>query len=167
MKTLIIGYGNTLRGDDGIGFLVAEQVAERAWPNVRSLSQQQLTPELAADLAQSDRVCFLDAWIGGTVPKVQRIEAIALQPSNHHDWTPETLLLLTEKLYCSKPLAYRFLMPAVEFEFGEHLSELAQEAMVWAIQTLETWIYQLPPVTGWPSSSSESESRWNEEVRDA
>lgn len=62
MKTLVIGFGNTLRGDDGVGPLVAEQVDTWNLRNVRSLSVHQLTPELAADIAQVETVFFIDAW---------------------------------------------------------------------------------------------------------
>ena len=59
MKTpgmdLVIGYGNTLRGDDGVGVLVAD--ALEGWNQaVRTLSVQQLTPELAADI---------ESWLTG------------------------------------------------------------------------------------------------------
>ena len=40
---LVIGIGNPLRGDDGVGALLAEQAGGR--------SVHQLTPELAAELA--------------------------------------------------------------------------------------------------------------------
>jgi hydrogenase maturation protease len=63
MKTLVIGYGNTLRGDDGVGSLVAEQVATWSLPDVRSHSIHQLTPELAAEIAQAEQIFFIDASI--------------------------------------------------------------------------------------------------------
>ncbi len=43
-KVLVIGYGNTLRSDDGAGKRVAELVAEWQLLNVRSLLVHQLTP---------------------------------------------------------------------------------------------------------------------------
>ncbi|HEY9173382.1 MAG TPA: hydrogenase maturation protease, partial [Verrucomicrobiae bacterium] len=53
---LVIGYGNTLRRDDGIGPKVAEAVAELNLPGVRSLACPQLTPELAEPIAHAKRV---------------------------------------------------------------------------------------------------------------
>ena len=61
VKSLVIGYGNSLRSDDGIGVRVAEIVADWYLPEVRSLCLPQLTPELAADLAKVDLVIFVDA----------------------------------------------------------------------------------------------------------
>ena len=62
---LVIGYGNTLRGDDGIGPAVAEAVAALGLPGVRVIVAHQLTPELAADLADAQLVVFVDAAVGG------------------------------------------------------------------------------------------------------
>ena len=54
---LVIGIGNPLRGDDGVWALLAEQVGGR--------SVQQLTPELAAELAELEAV--LSRVVGLTV----------------------------------------------------------------------------------------------------
>ena len=61
VKTLIIGYGNTLRQDDGVGRYLAEQIAEEQWPECQVLSVHQLTPELAASIAEVEQVIFIDA----------------------------------------------------------------------------------------------------------
>ena len=42
---LVIGYGNTLRGDDGVGPRVAVAVEDLQLPGVRTLVCQLLTPE--------------------------------------------------------------------------------------------------------------------------
>ncbi|MFN7898679.1 MAG: hypothetical protein ACK5N0_03300 [Synechococcaceae cyanobacterium] len=59
---LVIGIGNSLRGDDGVGWWLAQR-AERWLPPDRVRAVRQLTPELAAELAAATRVLFLDAWL--------------------------------------------------------------------------------------------------------
>ena len=59
--SLVIGIGNPLRGDDGIGWRLAARLP--AQPGLAVRCRQQLTPELAADLAAVQRVLFLDAWL--------------------------------------------------------------------------------------------------------
>ena len=59
--TLLIGYGNTLRSDDGVGPSIVEAIDQRQILGVRSLIRHQLGPELAADLATVGRVVFVDA----------------------------------------------------------------------------------------------------------
>jgi hydrogenase maturation protease len=58
---LVIGIGNSLRGDDGIGWWLARR-AERWLSSTQVMEVQQLTPDLAADLAAAAGVLFIDAW---------------------------------------------------------------------------------------------------------
>lgn len=58
---LVIGIGNPLRGDDGVGWWLARR-AETLKLTPRVLRVQQLTPELAEELAGARRVLFIDAW---------------------------------------------------------------------------------------------------------
>ncbi len=64
---LVIGIGNPLRGDDGVGWWLAER-AEQLPPGTPTKGPllvqtvQQLTPELAAELTDVRRVLFIDAW---------------------------------------------------------------------------------------------------------
>jgi hypothetical protein len=69
-SSLLIGIGNPLRGDDGVGpWLVETWGRRRAWRGVLPARLQmrvvdQLLPELAAELAVVRRVLFVDAWRG-------------------------------------------------------------------------------------------------------
>ncbi len=142
MKHWVIGYGNTLRGDDGVGPRVAEQVA--AFTGVRSLSVQQLAPELAAELAAADRVWFVDAWVGGLEPRLTFLTANSALPVTDHGWTPEVLLHLSQTLYGAKPLAAQLLIPAVQFDYGETLSAIAQAGLDWAVQIIQDAVQESP-----------------------
>jgi Ni,Fe-hydrogenase maturation factor len=59
--TVVIGYGNDLRGDDALGPLAATAVAEWDMPGVQAIAAHQLMPELAEPLAQADLAIFVDA----------------------------------------------------------------------------------------------------------
>jgi Ni,Fe-hydrogenase maturation factor len=59
---LVIGLGNPLRGDDGVGWWLAQR-ARRLRPTPRVLQVRQLTPELCVELAAARRVLFIDAWV--------------------------------------------------------------------------------------------------------
>jgi hydrogenase maturation protease len=65
-RVTVIGYGNPLRGDDGVGYFVAERLARRfaaAGPerDLEVLALHQLTPEVAEALINSELVVFVDA----------------------------------------------------------------------------------------------------------
>ena len=59
--TLIIGYGNLLRGDDAVGCRAAYKLEQRFHgdPDVEVIAAQQLTPEMADDIARHSFVLFL------------------------------------------------------------------------------------------------------------
>jgi Ni,Fe-hydrogenase maturation factor len=59
---LVIGIGNPLRGDDGVGRWLAQRAGRWLAP-AQLRTVQQLTPELAADIALASRVLFIDAWL--------------------------------------------------------------------------------------------------------
>lgn len=143
LKILVIGYGNVLRGDDGVGPLVVEQLAAEHWPLVRMLSVHQLLPELAADIAEAEEVFFVDACVATTqmaAPRIECLFPIATPQTGDHTWSPNTLLSLSHQLYGADPIAYQILIPALQFDYGTPLSTLAANGLDWAVATLYTFI---------------------------
>ena len=62
---LVLGYGNILRTDDGIGWRVAECLADDPrLAGVSVIGCHQLTPELALDLSQASLAILVDAAVG-------------------------------------------------------------------------------------------------------
>lgn len=126
---LIIGYGNELRSDDGVGPKVAETVARWRLPGVRTMVYQQLMPELAGPLATASRVVFVDAAIDCRSVQVREVEP---QPSTQvmaHAVDPGALLQLTKTLYGCCPPALFVSIPAADFSFGGELSEVCRKGM--------------------------------------
>ena len=64
-RCLVLACGNTLRSDDGVGPKLAAWAEERFRenPEVRVISRQQWTPDLAEDIAGADSVLFVDASV--------------------------------------------------------------------------------------------------------
>jgi len=128
-KILVIGYGNTLRGDDGVGYLVAETVVEWQVPTLRSLAVHQLLPELAEVMADVDIVIFVDAIRIGDPTSAK----IAFKPLSTegdatirtHRFSPQSLLSLSQQLYDANPVAYLLTIPAIDFTLGNPLSAIA------------------------------------------
>ena len=147
MNFLVIGYGNSLRSDDGAGQKIAEQIAEWQLPKVRSLARHQLTPELAADIAQADLVIFIDAVV--TNPEnpvsvqIQALQAIDELNSLGHSGDPRSLLAITQKVYGKVIPAYWILIPAVNFDFGEEFSSVTQKGIHIALNQIQELLNQL------------------------
>src|SRR5208283_5436391 len=66
VRILIVGFGNPLRSDDGVGWQVAERLRdELARADVQVVARQQLTPEIADLASRAERVLFVDAARSG------------------------------------------------------------------------------------------------------
>lgn len=141
---LVIGYGNELRGDDGLGPLVAKAVAAANIPGVRVLTARQLLPEFAADLAQARLVVFVDAseaW------NESGVEVRSLSAETATDWCthradPRPLLALARAIYEQTPEAWWLTVSGRDFDFGEGLSGVAEENARQALACLKSFIQQ-------------------------
>jgi len=140
LNTLVIGYGNSLRGDDGAGILVAELLFERIHdPEIEILPQHQLTPELMEPISRASRVIFIDAAVSGRPGKVHRIP---LRPAPAcarftHQATPESLLAGAQALYGHTPEATLYTIPGRRFETGQELSPAVRRAVNELVARLE------------------------------
>jgi hydrogenase maturation protease len=135
---LIIGYGNTLRGDDGVGQHLAREAAAQGWPGVRSIAVTQLTPELAAEIARAELVIFVDAVERAGAQGVQAMEILAQtssQAMTHHT-TPQGLLAMAQALYGACPRAVLVSVPGVNFELSEGLSPVALQGAELALKLI-------------------------------
>ncbi len=135
---VVIGYGNTLRCDDGAGRLLAETVAAQNWPGVEVFSVHQLTPELAEPLASASLAIFLDARLAtvGDSIHVDAIEPGEMRATLHHTGNPQWLLALSKMVFDHCPAAWFITMPAVELGFGEQLSSTTLNGLHKALQTV-------------------------------
>lgn len=128
---LVIGYGNTLRGDDGFGPLAAQLIAARSPPDVAVLVVHQLGPELAPDIGKAGTVVFLDAAAAG---EPGRLTAAAVAPHDlsattiSHSLAPGSLLALTRAVYGAAPAATLVTAAASSFAHGDALSPAVRAA---------------------------------------
>ena len=131
---LIIGYGNTLRSDDAIGVRSAESLAEfyRTNPDICVVTAQQLTPEMARDIAEVGFVLFVDASAdqpAGTIccEDLSSSESGALFT---HQCSPTALLDAAFVLYGRVPrAAVSLTMSGESFALGQELSQTVQAQM--------------------------------------
>jgi hydrogenase maturation protease len=125
-RVLVIGYGNPLRGDDGVGWRAAEELARRLpEEEVQILTRHQLTLEMAEALSLVERVIFIDACEG---PPAGHVEWLPITPDaglpglySHHV-TPQALLACARELYGSCPAAGIFSVAGESFGYTEELS---------------------------------------------
>ncbi|MFP5227165.1 MAG: hydrogenase maturation protease [Acidobacteriota bacterium] len=136
---LLLACGNSLRQDDGVGLKIAE-AAEHLFPasRLRIVAALQFTPEMAADLASTDLVIFVDASATDepgairVVPVAARDEA----PDTHHLDPPA--LLAMARTFCGHTPARAFALTvgACRFGYGEELSGPLRQAVPRAVRLL-------------------------------
>ena len=136
-RTLIIGYGNTLRGDDGAGVRAAELAADRI-PGVDCVCLHELQPELAEQISRYDEVFFLDATIGSTCLRHSTLKPDSSTLNGMHALSPATLLSLSKALYRRIPVTATLIeIPAWQCDFGETLSAPTQTFVNACVDTLQ------------------------------
>ena len=135
----LIGIGNTLRGDDAFGPLVAEHFQTQLLnaggnEEVHVVSVMTLTPEMAADLAGADRVVFVDVAMTGEpgvvqagqllhAPSEKRGQAItppiAQRLAMRHGLDPDSIWGLARQLFGARGEAWVVTTRGLSFELVE------------------------------------------------
>jgi hydrogenase maturation protease len=131
---LVVGYGNPLRSDDGIGWHAARLLAtDPRLDGARVLARHQLAPELAEDVSRASLVVLVDAAADGDPGSVsvRQIEPRPATPTptwSHH-LDPETLAGLAEALYGAVPPIVLVSVAAGSFAEGDGLSSPLRQVL--------------------------------------
>jgi hydrogenase maturation protease len=150
-RTLVIGYGNVDRADDGIAYHVVNALRRRLGQKpladddtgLQELGAQtdsillaQLVPELIDMLADYDQVIFVDAHVRDDVPDLYcapvSSEYVA-SPFTHH-LTPGMLLALLHVLRQRDPVGYLVSIRGYDFDFHRNLSPVVEQLVPAAVE---------------------------------
>ncbi len=134
--TLVLAWGNPGRRDDGLGPAFAAALGQLALPGCAVEAGYQLQVEDAAQLAECDRVLFVDADRCGDEPfRVRRIEPEAGGFGfTSHSIRPGRLLALGRDLFDAEPEAWLMGIRGYDFDrFGEGLSVAARANLALAV----------------------------------
>lgn len=141
-KTIIIGYGNPGRQDDGLGpecvNQLISQLSDKDKRQIHLQTNYQLTVEDAYDIVDFDQVIFIDASLNKQAPF---FFTPLLETDNSglgsHSLTPNAVIRLCETLYDKTPTAFILGIKGYEFDqFDEHLSNQANTNMLAAVKFL-------------------------------
>ncbi len=155
---LIVGFGNPLRSDDGLGLKAAaamegELASSSTCTSSRSsssladvvvLAGQQLTPEMSEAVGRAGRVLFLDASHAGAAGEIRLLRIRrdpAFEPGSlSHDLEPSSLLELAARYYRAEPEAWLLTLTGENFELGERLSPAVEGAWNAYLERIRSWI---------------------------
>jgi len=146
---LVIGYGNTLRSDDGVGWhaaiLLASDPRLASNPRVGSGSRvadvevraaHQLTPELAFDMSRASLVILIDASVDDPPGAISvrsmtagDADAGGGPGASSHHVGPGELLAVARELYGAAPALVAVRVGVASMEVGESLSPRVAAAL--------------------------------------
>jgi len=143
VEILVIGYGNPLRGDDGVGPVIAEELAKRLCDpdsKIQVVACHQLNPELAEPIAETRAVIFIDASVD---LKPGEVRVTAVSPDRFspgafvHSMKPSALLATASELFGQAPPAKSVGIGVSSFETGMQLTPQVSKAVSVAVAAVE------------------------------
>jgi hydrogenase maturation protease len=161
---LVIGFGNELRGDDGVGQAVAKALWSRrqrvpALAGSAVIWSAQLVPEMALDLSRSSFAIFVDAaydagragsvhlsQLDDVVTSRDRVGQVAVALGCWADLSPTALLSLSAELFGAAPPAALVTVSVDVPAIGVGLSPVVRAAVPVAVRLIER------AVASWPAS---------------
>jgi hydrogenase maturation protease len=129
---LIIGYGNSLRSDDGLGWHVSQELLRTIdSAAVEIISCGQLTPDLAEPISHAGQVLFIDVARSGPPGEVicKRVTPASATAAFSHQLSAEGLLGITRVLFGDCPEANLFSIAGHSFEPGDSVSPQVADCM--------------------------------------
>ena len=130
---VVIGIGNPLRGDDGLGPAVAESVSRAPWARKATvITCHQLVPELTEPLSGADLAVFIDARANGQPGTIvcETVEPSRRPPAGtSHHFGPSLLLAAVQQLCGRCPRAFAVSLCGESFGYDERLSAPVTRAL--------------------------------------
>ncbi|MGO9020015.1 MAG: hydrogenase maturation protease [Syntrophobacteraceae bacterium] len=160
-RTLVIGYGNIDRADDGVAFCVVNALRRRLGQKilseentgldelgaeVDSIFLVQLVPEIMDVLAGYHQVIFVDAHVHESLDNLHCAPVspeFAPSPFSHHI-TPAMLLALIEMLHCPGPTGNLVSIRGYDFDFHRDLSADTRALVEPAVEYILRLVTSLP-----------------------
>lgn len=161
-KILVLGIGNTLRSDDGLGVLLVEmlRVSCANWPELVFLEAGNLNLQLATWLRNTAGLLILDAAHWGTEPgtiqiltREQLLNFAGAKPRSAHEIGLQDILaigLLTDTL----PGKVAILTMQIQtMDWGTDLSPAVSQALPHAVELVQQLLAGWYRDLAWPTNT--------------
>lgn len=120
---LVVGIGNPLRCDDGVGPYVADCIEAKGLSGIKVWITQQLQVEDLAPMLEFNRVICVDAAIAGPPLDFRLIDKIQGQAlSSSHHVSAETFVNLASSIYRKDLRLFLCSIRGICFEVGDKIS---------------------------------------------
>jgi hydrogenase maturation protease len=140
-KFLVVGIGNPLRSDDGVGTLIVEKINEQHILNVATIVSHQLNIELLEEVPHFEKVVLVDASFCGEGLSFKKVQSSGEeQVASTHHLSPELFLTLAKKLYHYDLNLYLCSIRGQNFDVGSHLSPEVKMLVPKAIEKIYAFL---------------------------
>jgi hydrogenase maturation protease len=153
VKTIVIGYGNIDRADDGVAFAVINEFRRKLGKKILeegdtgldelndendSIFLSQLVPEIMELLTGYGRIIFVDAHVGADTEDLNcsPVTAQYISSSFTHHMTPSALLAFLKTMYQCEPEAYLISIHGYDFDFKRTFSPKVQALVQPAVDAI-------------------------------
>lgn len=137
----IVGIGNALRSDDGLGNYITETIEQLQIKNVKTFIVHQLQIELLEELQDFNSVIFVDASLKNEEVIFEEIKQdLSVASSSSHRISAEMLVQLSKKLYQKQIHFYSCAVKGYYFNMGESISPQAKANAKKAIEKILSFI---------------------------
>jgi hydrogenase maturation protease len=143
-ETLLIGIGNISRGDDGIGWLFADDIESNFGHTISVEKEFQLVVEDALKIIEFDTVVFVDASEnklsdGFEFKKIKTPQVIKTEFTSHAQ-TPENIIYLASDLFQIENDVYVLEISGQDWELGNGLSAYGRTNLNKAMAFFKEWL---------------------------
>ncbi len=137
----IIGYGNPLRSDDGIGIFVANCLSQKNLTGIKIMTAHQLHVEFLDEAVRYKATILIDASSQQEDVSFRKIESSGYSqiPSTRH-LTPELFFELGKAVYGKDLNLYLCSLKGECFEIGHIFSDLAYQRAQKAIEQIYSFV---------------------------
>ena len=145
--TLLLGVGNPLRGDDGLGWHAAAALAAQPrLTDTNVIIRHQLTPELAEDIATARLAVLIDACLGDT-PGCVSVREVTPAPGSSwsHQLRPEDVVGLAHAVFGAVPQVFLVTVSGARFGYGSQLSPAVRDRLPNVLAIVEAALQLKPP----------------------
>lgn len=135
-KTLVVGIGNYGRQDDGLGWCFLDEIRNRLGDRFDYDYKYQLNIEDAAQVAEVNKVIFIDAFAKKLENgfQVQKCEMQDSYEFTTHALNPGVIMSLCKRLYDIEPEAFVITIKGEEWGLQEGLSDKAKRNLDKAVE---------------------------------
>jgi len=145
---IVIGVGNPLRGDDGVGWYAVDRLMELFKSSeIEFIKCRELLPEISETISQRKFVIFIDVAVdteSGIVAEKKVAPAKNFSSLETHQLDPAGILAFSKALYGNVPKAMMLTVRGESFVYHEGLSKEVRDVSDKLVQRakgiLKKWI---------------------------